>query len=347
MQAPPQNQWRGPAPGTQIVQATAPVQVAPPMQVAPQVQVAVPPPPPPLPPPPHQEGIVRAKLPDSQPIRDFDSVAIKKLEKRMNIAMTTVLSCAELLGKDAVVKILQKNASGVYDVMSNRLHLCVAENVPNTTQHESAKADLHETTAKKKTRLKQSYLREYVILLKRRYGTPPDGEPVGRITNMSSKGIDRILMRYYNEGFLLDPYVVEYLTKAAGDNSEPLVDDTNYDETRRICWDPKKTIVEIKRYVEGREDKRANPANLVDRIRNLSGYVPRPKSNKPQKEKAAKSANKSAAKKKPVPGAPPMAGMSMPMPMPGNSVVPQAGPSDSIIVQISDDNKGAPKKRRI
>ena len=145
----------------------------------------------------------------------------------------------------------------------------IAESTQPTTNHAQVKNDLITLNKKKIPKIRVTYLRDYLNILKKRYGNP-DGESLGRITIMGLDAIDRVLVRYYMSNFLIDPIVVSYLKKKG------LVPDTAYDSNEnRICWDPKHTSTEIKRYVEGQHDKRSNPVNIGERINNLKGWVPK------------------------------------------------------------------------
>jgi len=192
--------------------------------------------------------------------------AIKKFEKRMNASIATALSCAELLGKDAVMKIFKKDYN-VESVMATNMHLMIAENIPLNPAQIAMKNDIVTLNKKKAPKIRVANLRDYLTVLKRRYGNP-DGECLGRITIMGLEAIDKVLTRYYKANFLLDPIIVSYLKK------KELVPDTPHENLEtKIFWDPRNTCNEIRRFVEGKQDKRANPANLTCRIDNLKGYT--------------------------------------------------------------------------
>jgi hypothetical protein len=107
----------------------------------------------------------------------------------------------------------------------------IAESTQPTTNHAQVKNDLITLNKKKIPKIRVTYLRDYLNILKKRYGNP-DGESLGRITIMGLDAIDRVLVRYYMSNFLIDPIVVSYLKKKG------LVPDTVYDSNEnRICWD--------------------------------------------------------------------------------------------------------------
>lgn len=183
----------------------------------------------------------------------------------MNSSIATALSCAELLGKDAVMKIFKKDYN-VESVMATNMHLMIAENIPLNPAQIAMKTDIVTMNKKKAPKIRVANLRDYLSVLKRRYGNP-DGESLGRITIMGLEAIDKVLVRYYKANFLLDPIIVTYLKK------KELVPDVPESNDSRIFWDPKNACNEIRRYVEGMEDKRANPVNIEARIHNLKGYL--------------------------------------------------------------------------
>ena len=92
--------------------------------------------------------------------------------------------------------------------------------------------------------MKTDSLRDYVRLLKKRFGSP-DLYPLGRVSSMVNlfpflyKAIfnlvtitngfqnvaemDRVLARYYNANYLLDGVFVEYLKTRFDDDKQPLI----------------------------------------------------------------------------------------------------------------------------
>ncbi len=121
----------------------------------------------------------------SKPIYELSSLQIKNVEKKFDKLSNDVVSLAQLLGKDIVIKTLEKDGDHVCDVITNRLHLLTSEKQPLTIPHEDARASLFDVDIQTNQQiLKKEVLRDYLRLLKRQFGKPSE-EPLGRIKNMS------------------------------------------------------------------------------------------------------------------------------------------------------------------